>query len=168
MERTKSEAMDLILGREFPVLDKGWVRVVDYLGNDSSIVQAARTSCGKGTKQANEDRDLIRYLLRHDHTTPFEMCEIKLHVKCPMDVWRQWIRTRTASVNEVSSRYSIMDEMGTLSTDPEKWRTQSKNNKQGSGEFFSKDFGDLFTKQEKEIQKLTIQYYQDTAFPLRI
>ena len=92
-------ALDAILGEQIRVLDDGFVRVVDYMGDDAAIVQAARVSYGKGTRRVHEDRALIRYLMRHDHTTPFEMCEIKLHVRVPMDSWRQWIRHRTASVN---------------------------------------------------------------------
>src|SRR5438128_2345965 len=98
--------LDSILGVPFKVLDDGFVRVVDYMGSDESIVQAARVSYGKGTKKVSEDRGLIRYLLRHQHTTPLEMCELKLHVRVPMDCWRQWIRHRTANVNEYSTRYS--------------------------------------------------------------
>lgn len=90
----------------FKVLDDGFVRVVDFMGDDNSIVQAARISYGKGTKKVSEDRGLIRYLMRHHHTTPFEMCELKLHSRVPMDCWRQWIRHRTANVNEYSTRYS--------------------------------------------------------------
>ena len=96
-----------LLGQKFDVLDDGFVRLVDVMGDDSSIVQAARVSYGEGTKKVSEDKALIRYLLRHRHTTPFEMCEIKLHVRVPMDCWRQWIRHRTANVNEYSTRYSI-------------------------------------------------------------
>jgi len=102
-------ALEEILGREFPVLDHGFIRVVDYMGGDAAIVQAARVSYGKGTKKSTQDRGLIRYLLRHRHTTPFEMCEIKFHVKLPIFVARQWIRHRTANVNEYSARYSILD-----------------------------------------------------------
>jgi thymidylate synthase (FAD) len=102
-KRPISPGLEEVLGRPFRVLDDGFIRVVDYLGNDDSIVQAARVSYGKGTKRVHEDRGLIRYLLRHRHTTPFEMCEIKLHVRVPMDCWRQWIRHRTASVNEYST-----------------------------------------------------------------
>jgi thymidylate synthase (FAD) len=98
-----------ILYDAIPVLDHGFVRVVDYMGDDNAIVQAARVSYGKGTKKVNEDRGLIRYLMRHWHSTPFEMCEIKFHVKLPMFVARQWIRHRTANVNEYSARYSILD-----------------------------------------------------------
>jgi thymidylate synthase (FAD) len=102
-------AVEEILGREFPVLDHGFIRVIDYMGGDAAIVQAARVSYGKGTKKTSQDRGLIRYLLRHRHTTPFEMCEIKVHVKLPIFVARQWIRHRTANVNEYSARYSILD-----------------------------------------------------------
>src|SRR4051812_33546798 len=105
-ERPGAEELDKILGHRFRVLDDGFVRAVDYMGTDASIVQAARVSYGKGTKQIHEDRGLIRYLLRHRHTTPLEMCELKLHIRVPMDCWRQWIRHRTANVNEYSTRYS--------------------------------------------------------------
>src|SRR5262245_56997608 len=99
--------LDEILGVPFRVLDEGFVRVVDYMGNDAALVQAAHCSYGTGTKQVRADRGLIRYLMRNAHTTPFEMCEIKLHIRAPMDCWRQWIRHRTASVNEYSTRYSV-------------------------------------------------------------
>ncbi len=107
LSRPVVPALDEILGTPFNVLDDGFIRVVDYMGSDESIVQAARVSYGKGTKKVSEDRGLIRYLLRHQHTTPFEMCEIKFHVRVPMDCWRQWIRHRTANVNEYSTRYSL-------------------------------------------------------------
>ena len=107
--RVSVPSLDAILGKEFPVLDHGFVRVVDYMGSDESIVQAARVSYGRGTKKRSQDRGLIRYLMRHQHTTPFEMCEIKFHVKLPIFVARQWIRHRTANVNEYSARYSILD-----------------------------------------------------------
>jgi thymidylate synthase (FAD) len=99
-------AMEAILYHIIPVLDHGFIRVMDYMGDDSSIVQAARVSYGRGTKRTSEDAELIKYLMRHLHTTPFEMCEIKLHVKLPIFVARQWIRHRTANVNEYSARYS--------------------------------------------------------------
>jgi thymidylate synthase (FAD) len=108
LNRPTSTRVDRILGEAFPVLDHGFVRVVDYMGDDAAIVQAARVSYGEGTNTPSDDRSLIRYLLRHYHTTPFEMCEIKLHIKCPIFVARQWIRHRTANVNEYSGRYSIM------------------------------------------------------------
>jgi thymidylate synthase (FAD) len=107
--RPTVENLERILGTAMPVLDHGFIRVVDYMGNDEAIVQAARVSYGKGTKSTREDTALIRYLLRHRHTTPFEMCEIKLHVKLPIFVARQWIRHRTANVNEYSARYSVLD-----------------------------------------------------------
>ncbi len=131
LKRVTVPALDMILGMKYPVLDKGFVRVIDYMGDDSSVVQAARVSYGKGTKTVSEDEGLIRYLLRHTHTTPFEMCELKIHVRVPMDCWRQFIRHRTANVNEYSTRYSeaIDDKQ---QTKPEQWRTQAAGNKQGS------------------------------------
>ena len=102
-------SIDKLIGQKLPVLDHGFVRVIDYMGSDDAVVQAARVSYGKGTKKTSEDRGLIRYLMRHRHSTPFEMCEIKLHVKLPIFVARQWVRHRTANINEYSARYSIMD-----------------------------------------------------------
>lgn len=117
--------------KKFPVLNDGFVCLVDVMGDDSSVVQAARVSYGEGTKKISDDRTLIRYLLRHRHTTPFEMVELKFLVRVPMDCWRQWIRHRTASVNEYSTRYSIaIDEK--QKTEPEEWRAQAVDNKQGS------------------------------------
>ena len=115
------------------VLDHGFVRVVDYMGDDSAIVQAARVSYGKGTKKVNEDRGLIRYLMRHWHTTPFEMCEIKFHIKLPIFVARQWIRHRTANVNEYSARYSILDKEFYIPA-PDQLAPQSQQNHQGRSE----------------------------------
>src|SRR5438876_6757584 len=132
--------LDSILGVPFKVLDDGFIRVVDYMGSDAAIVQAARVSYGKGTKKVNEDRGLIRYLLRHRHTTPFEMCEIKFHVRVPMDCWRQWIRHRTANVNEYSTRYSIAID-GSQKTAPNEWRFQSPGNRQGSAGFIDREAG---------------------------
>jgi thymidylate synthase (FAD) len=106
--RVSVRELDTLLGRRLPVLDHGFVRVVDYMGGDAAVVQAARVSYGAGTKRVREDKALIRYLLRHDHTTPFEMCEIKFHIKLPIFVARQWIRHRTANVNETSGRYSVL------------------------------------------------------------
>ena len=107
-KRVVSEALEEILYETLPVLDHGFIRVIDYMGDDSAVVQAARVSYGKGTKKVSQDRGLIHYLMRHRHTTPFEMCEIKIHVKLPIFVARQWIRHRTASINEYSARYSIL------------------------------------------------------------
>ena len=153
-------ALDNILGNPFKVLDDGFVRVVDYMGSDESIVQAARVSYGKGTKKVSEDRGLIRYLLRHQHTTPFEMCEIKLHVRVPMDCWRQWIRHRTANVNEYSTRYSLAID-ASQQTPPNEWRMQSKDNKQGSEGFFDEAKGKLFTAQEAELQNFVRGVYEE-------
>lgn len=158
--RPVSADLDAILGVKFPVLDDGFVRVIDYMGTDASIVQAARVSYGVGTKQVSEDRNLIRYLLRHRHTTPFEMCELKLHVRVPMDCWRQWIRHRTASVNEYSTRYSVAVD-ACRSTRPDEWRSQSAVNKQGSGEAISAELGDKLSKSEAEFHALSKQLYAD-------
>ena len=117
----------------YPVLDHGLVRVVDYMGDDDAIVQAARVSYGAGTKKAQDDNSLIRYLMRHWHSTPFEMCEIKFHIKLPVFVARQWIRHRTANVNEYSARYSILDKEFYI-PDPSNLAAQSKINNQGMGE----------------------------------
>ena len=119
---------------KFPVLDSGFVRLVDVMGTDASVVQAARVSYGEGTQHVSDDRKLIRYLMRHRHSTPFEMAELKFHVRVPMDCWRQWIRHRMASVNEYSTRYSeAIDTMAV--TAPTAWRLQSAANKQGSAGF---------------------------------
>jgi thymidylate synthase (FAD) len=125
-------ALEEMLFRAFPVLDHGFVRVIDYMGDDSAIVQAARVSYGRGTKRVQEDAGLIRYLMRHRHTTPFEMCAIKFHVKLPIFVARQWIRHRTASVNEYSARYSILDKEFYIPA-PEHLAAQSATNRQGRG-----------------------------------
>lgn len=131
--RAVSEGMEKHLYLARPVLDKGFVRVVDYMGNDQAICQAARVSYGKGTKSVQNDEGLIRYLMRHWHSTPFEMCEIKLHVKLPVFVARQWIRHRTANVNEYSARYSILDREFYIPA-PEDLAAQSVINNQGRGE----------------------------------
>ncbi len=125
-------ALEALLFRAVPVLDHGFVRVIDYMGDDAAVVQAARVSYGRGTRKANEDRGLIRYLMRHRHTTPFEMCEIKYHVKLPIFVARQWIRHRTANVNEYSARYSVLDREFYLPA-PEHLAAQSAVNRQGRG-----------------------------------
>jgi thymidylate synthase (FAD) len=130
MAHDSNPEADAILDRRFPVLDHGFVRLVDYMGSDGSIVQSARVSYGKGTKKVSEDRALIRYLFRHRHTSPFEMVEFKFHVKLPIFVARQWIRHRTANVNEYSGRYSVMKEEFYL-PDPEHIRCQAEQNKQG-------------------------------------
>jgi thymidylate synthase (FAD) len=134
--RATVPALEEILYAAIPVLDHGFVRVVDYMGDDAAVVQAARVSYGRGTKKVSEDNGLIHYLLRHRHTTPFEMCEIKYHVKLPIFVARQWIRHRTANVNEYSARYSILDNEFYMPT-VDQLAAQSSNNRQGRGEILT-------------------------------
>ena len=131
--RAVSEGMERHLYTAYPVLDHGFIRVIDYMGDDNAITQAARVSYGKGTKSVQNDEGLIRYLMRHWHSTPFEMCEVKLHVKLPVFVARQWIRHRTANVNEYSARYSILDREFYI-PDPAHLNAQSVVNNQGRGE----------------------------------
>jgi len=151
LERPRVAALERLLGVPFKVLDDGFVRVIDYMGSDASVVQAARVSYGKGTKQVSEDRGLIRYLMRHRHTTPFEMCEIKFHVRVPMDCWRQWIRHRMASVNEYSTRYSIAIDAA-QQTAPHEWRLQAQGNRQGSSGFLDEARGTALSRKEYELQ----------------
>jgi thymidylate synthase (FAD) len=132
-KRATVPALEEILYEPIKLLDHGFVRVIDYMGDDNAITQAARVSYGRGTKQISEDRGLIRYLMRHWHSTPFEMCEIKLHVKLPIFVARQWIRHRTANVNEYSARYSILDREFYL-PDATHLAAQSASNRQGRGD----------------------------------
>jgi thymidylate synthase (FAD) len=136
--RAVSEGMEGHLYTAYPVLDHGFVRVIDYMGDDAAICQAARVSYGKGTKSVQNDEGLIRYLMRHWHSTPFEMCEIKLHVKLPVFVARQWIRHRTANVNEYSARYSILDREFYIPA-PEHVAAQSVVNNQGRGDILTGD-----------------------------
>src|ERR1700719_2870631 len=131
--RATVPALEEILYEPLPVLDHGFVRVIDYMGDDAAIVQAARVSYGRGTRKISEDQGLINYLMRHRHTTPFEMCEIKYHVKLPIFVARQWIRHRTANVNECSARYSILDNEFYVPA-PEHLAAQAKTNRQGRGQ----------------------------------
>ena len=131
--RATVPALEKILFEPIPVLDHGFVRVIDYMGDDAAVVQAARVSYGKGTRQARDDAGLINYLMRHRHTTPFEMCEIKYHIKLPVFVARQWIRHRTANVNEYSARYSILDKEYYVPA-PDQLNSQSRANRQGRGE----------------------------------
>lgn len=146
--------------KKFPVLDDGFVCLVDIMGDDSSIVQAARVSYGEGTKKASDDRTLIRYLLRHRHTTPFEMVELKFLVRVPMDCWRQWIRHRTANVNEYSTRYSIAID-STQTTPVDEWRSQSQTNRQGSESYLPADVGERLTATERELQEHCRHIYQE-------
>ena len=132
-KRVTAPELEKILFEALPVLDHGFIRVIDYMGDDSSIVQSARVSYGKGTKKVSTDSGLIKYLMRHWHSTPFEMCEIKYHVKLPIFIARQWIRHRTANVNEYSARYSILDKEFYLPS-LENLAAQSQSNRQGRGE----------------------------------
>ena|GEM_PF-281914 len=139
--------MEELRWKKFPVLDDGFVCLVDVMGNDAAITQAARVSYGEGTRHVSDDRTLLRYLMRHQHTTPFEMAEIKFLVRVPMDCWRQWIRHRTASVNEYSTRYSLaIDSM--QKTSPDAWRLQAVSNRQGSDGFLDPEVGRALTDEE--------------------
>ncbi|MGA2032446.1 MAG: FAD-dependent thymidylate synthase [Thermoguttaceae bacterium] len=160
LERARVAALDEILGVPFKVLDDGFVRVIDYLGTDESIVQAARVSYGRGTKRLQEDRGLIRYLMRNRHTTPFEMCEIKLHVRVPMDCWRQWIRHRTANVNEYSTRYSEAIDAA-QKTPPDAWRQQAPGNRQGSAGLIDPVVGQRLSGREADLYELAWAIYQE-------
>jgi thymidylate synthase (FAD) len=136
--RATVPAMETLLYQPHPVLDHGFIRVIDYMGDDSAVVQAARVSYGAGTKKVREDAGLINYLMRHRHTSPFEMCEIKLHAKMPIFVAREWVRHRVANLNEISGRYSILDNEFYLPA-PEQLGTQSRTNRQGRGETLTGD-----------------------------
>ena len=136
--RSTVPELESILYKPFEVLDHGFVRVIDYMGDDSAIVQSARVSYGKGTKQISNDKGLIKYLMRHRHSTPFEMCEIKFHIKLPIFIARQWIRHRTANVNEYSARYSILDKEFYIPS-IENVAAQSTINNQGRGEVLSRE-----------------------------
>ena len=159
IQRGRAPELDAVLGKAFRVLDDGFVRVVDYMGSDESIVQAARVSYGEGTKKVHEDRGLIRYLMRHQHTTPFEMCEIKLHVRAPMDCWRQWIRHRTANVNEYSTRYSVAIDAA-QGTEPTGWRRQGSENRQGSSGSLDAVAGATLSAEERDLQERARKIYE--------
>lgn len=155
MARQNIPEADKLLDKQFDVLDHGFVRLVDYMGSDDAIVQAARVSYGAGTKAVSEDRGLIRYLMRHRHTTPFEMVEFKFHVKLPIFVARQWIRHRTANVNELSGRYSLMSDEFHIPT-VEDLGLQSKSNKQGRSnkdvpEDLAREFLEYLASSQKEV-----------------
>ena len=159
-KRVTSPELEKILYEAMPVLDHGFVRVVDYMGDDTSIVQSARVSYGKGTKKVSTDSGLIKYLMRHRHSTPFEMCEIKYHIKLPIFIARQWIRHRTANVNEYSARYSIMDKEFYV---PERKNlaAQSTNNRQGRGELINGKQADNILKILKEDAERNYQHYEE-------
>ena len=158
-KRVTSEELEKILYEALPVLDHGFVRVVDYMGDDSSIVQSARVSYGKGTKKVSSDEGLIKYLMRHWHSTPFEMCEIKYHVKLPIFIARQWIRHRTANVNEYSARYSILDKEFYI-PNKDQLSAQSKSNRQGRGDLITGDQADEVLKILKDDATRTYDNYE--------
>src|SRR5471030_770606 len=133
-------SLDELRWQNFPVLDDGFVTLVDCMGNDQAVVQAARVSYGEGTRKVSDDRGLIRYLMRHRHSTPFEMAELKFLVRVPMDTWRQWIRHRTANVNEYSTRYSLAID-STQRTPADQWRAQAASNRQGSAGIIDPNIG---------------------------
>lgn len=144
---------------KFKVLDDGFVCLVDVMGDDAAIVQAARVSYGEGTKHINNDRNLIRYLMRHRHSTPFEMVELKLAVRVPMDCWRQWVRHRTANINEYSTRYSkAIDSAAT--TPQNAWRRQSNSNNQGSDGVINETVGELLSQHETRLLKHAKEVYE--------
>jgi len=155
----RAATVESLRWRKFPVLDDGFIALVDVMGDDAAVVQAARVSYGEGTRRVSDDRQLIRYLLRHAHTTPFEMAELKFLVRVPMDCWRQWIRHRTASVNEYSTRYSLaIDAMQT--TTAAEWRSQAISNRQGSGDVVSEEIGRQLTADEASLQQQARGVYE--------
>ena len=158
-KRVTAPELEEILYEALPILDHGFIRVIDYMGNDNSIVQAARVSYGKGTKKVNTDSGLIKYLMRHWHSTPFEMCEIKYHVKLPIFIARQWIRHRTANVNEYSARYSILDKEFYIPA-KDQLSAQSTSNRQGRGELISGEQADEVLKILKEDATRTYDNYE--------
>ena len=159
-KRVTAPELEEILYEALPILDHGFIRVIDYMGNDNSIVQAARVSYGKGTKKVNTDSGLIKYLMRHWHSTPFEMCEIKYHVKLPIFIARQWIRHRTANVNEYSARYSILDKEFYLPS-KENLAAQSTNNRQGRGNVISDGQAEEVLSLLKDDAERTYKNYEE-------
>ena len=158
-KRVTAPELEKILYEAIPVLDHGFIRVIDYMGEDTSIVQAARVSYGKGTKKVSTDSGLIKYLMRHWHSTPFEMCEIKYHIKLPIFIARQWIRHRTANVNEYSARYSILDKEFYLPS-KENLAAQSSTNRQGRGEILEGDQAENVLKLLKNDAEQTYRNYE--------
>ena len=155
---SNAEIVEQLRWKKLPVLNDGFVCLVDVMGDDSSVVQAARVSYGEGTKKVSDDRTLIRYLLRHRHTTPFEMAEIKILVRVPMDCWRQWIRHRMASVNEYSTRYSVAIDSA-QSTPADAWRSQAEQNRQGSGQSLATEIGATLSEDERHLHEETRRIY---------
>ncbi len=158
-KRVTSPELEKILYEAIPVLDHGFIRVIDYMGDDTSIVQSARVSYGKGTKKVSTDEGLIKYLMRHWHSTPFEMCEIKYHIKLPIFIARQWIRHRTANVNEYSARYSILDKEFYIPS-KEQLSAQSTSNRQGRGDLITGDQAEEVLKILKDDATRTYDNYE--------
>ena len=158
--RTTVPELEEVLYEALPVLDHGFVRVIDYMGDDAAIVQAARVSYGRGTKRTRDDAGLINYLMRNAHTSPFEMCEIKLHVKLPIFVARQWVRHRTASLNEYSARYSVLDSEFYI-PDADKMATQSATNRQGRDEVLSAADADKVRALLRADAEQAFEHYRD-------
>lgn len=156
---THEQIVETLRWKKFSVLDDGFVALVDVMGDDTAIVQAARVSYGEGTRPVSDDRTLLRYLLRHGHTSPFEMVEVKLFVRVPMDCWRQWIRHRTASVNEYSTRYSVAIDAA-QTTPPDQWRLQTAQNRQGSEGLLDLEHGQELSAAEAELQAYARRVYQ--------
>lgn len=154
------EEFEKLKWHKFPILNDGHVCLVDVMGTDYSIVEAARVSYGEGTKHTSEDRTLIRYLMRHRHTTPFEMAEIKLRVRVPMDCWRQWIRHRTANVNEYSTRYSIAID-SVQKTEQTEWRAQAASNRQGSNGLLDEETGIVLSAAEHALHEHAFNVYNN-------
>jgi thymidylate synthase (FAD) len=156
---TNSAQVEQLRWQKFPVLDDGFVCLVDVMGDDQAVVQAARVSYGEGTRKLSDDRSLIRYLLRHRHTTPFEMVELKFLVRVPMDTWRQWIRHRTANVNEYSTRYSLAID-STQKTAVDQWRGQAATNRQGSAGYLDLTIGAELSAEEVRLQDEARRVYE--------
>lgn len=163
-EDVKNYKLEDLKNQKILVLEHGFVKLLDWMGGDESIVAAARQSYGEGTKRVREDRHLIRYLMRgvngRKHTSPIEQAELQIQVKCPIDVWRQWIRNRTANVNEYSTRYSeALEDVHIPKFD--EWRLQSTSNKQGSGDYIESELGIEFEKSEREFVELAQKHYKN-------
>ena len=157
---SREQLIEELRWKKFPVLDDGFVCLVDVMGDDRSVVEAARVSYGQGTRHVSDDRTLLRYLMRHWHTTPFEMAEVKMLVRVPMDCWRQWVRHRTASINEYSTRYSVAIDSA-QTTLPDQWRLQAQSNRQGSEGCLPGSAGERLSEAERKLQEEMRRVYQE-------
>jgi thymidylate synthase (FAD) len=156
---SNADVVERLRWEKFSVLDDGFVCLVDAMGDDRAVVEAARVSYREGTRAVSDDRTLVRYLMRHRHTTPFEMAELKFLVRVPMDCWRQWIRHRTASINETSTRYSIAID-ASQTTPADQWRLQATSNRQGSEGFLDATVGGQLSAEEAELQRRARETYR--------